>query len=258
MGRRVLIVDDEETIRWALRELFIEHGYEARCACDADDAAAQLADRPYDFLITDLKMPGRSGIEVVREARRRNEALGVIVLTGYASLDTALEALRLGAWDYLTKPCDVHHLLERVEAFFRAQEEHPTRSARRPPLSEEDLQDFLSGRRTEVCLSEEAPTAERPEALLRALKAALYDLGLPARRAVEVLQGCVEALAAQERPVRCRIGAVKGHVVIAFSGALSARDAWRRAMKRVVDAFGLDVRRVGSDDPCALVISESL
>ena len=117
--RRMLIVDDEDTIRWALRELFAQDGWDVHAAADGEEALRKILECTYDFMITDLKMPGRHGVEVIGEARRLNPRMGVAVLTGYASVETAIDALRMRAWDYLTKPFDMRYLKQSIEGYFR-------------------------------------------------------------------------------------------------------------------------------------------
>ena len=147
MMRRMLIVDDEETIRWALAELFMQDGWAVQCAADGEEAVRRVEEDPFEFMITDLKMPGLPGVEVVRRARRANPAMGVMVLTGYASLETAVEAVRLGAWDYVTKPCDVRYLRSRVEQFTRERGGEQLRLASRTPLSLQDVEELPRRRR---------------------------------------------------------------------------------------------------------------
>ena len=84
MTRRMLIVDDEETIRWALRELFMQDGWAVDGAADGNEAVSKVEQTPYDFLITDLKMPGTDGVEVIRKARMANPATGVMILIQYS------------------------------------------------------------------------------------------------------------------------------------------------------------------------------
>jgi len=150
MTRRMLIVDDEETIRWALSELFMQDGWVVRSAADGSEAAHRVQEDPFEFMITDLKMPGLPGVEVVRRARCANPAMGVMVLTGYASLETAVEAVRLGAWDYVTKPCDARYLRSRVEQFTRERGGEQLRLASRAALSAQDVEGFRNGGGTEL------------------------------------------------------------------------------------------------------------
>jgi len=107
----ILLVDDDERLRSRMARAFEERGYEAQQAA-GHDAAIEIAEREStEYAVVDLRMPGKSGLEVVRELHRIDPATKIIVLTGYGSIATALEAVRLGATHYLTKPADVDELI---------------------------------------------------------------------------------------------------------------------------------------------------
>ena len=101
---RVLVADDEAVIRGLLVDFLAAEGYEVSGACDGLEAVAALETRPFDLVITDLMMPGLSGVEVLRAARRIDPNYPVIVITGYPSRRNAEELLALGASDFLAKP----------------------------------------------------------------------------------------------------------------------------------------------------------
>lgn len=102
----LLIVDDDEVFRRRVARAFDERGYETRTASNYDEAvAAARLDSP-ELALVDLRMPGRSGLELVRALREIDEATRVVVLTGYSSISTAVDAMRLGATNYLPKPAD--------------------------------------------------------------------------------------------------------------------------------------------------------
>lgn len=107
----ILLVDDDERLRSRMARAFTARGYEAREA-DGYDAAIAIAElESTEYAVVDLRMPGKSGLEVVRELHRIDPATRVVVLTGYGSIATALEAVRLGATHYLTKPADVDEVI---------------------------------------------------------------------------------------------------------------------------------------------------
>ncbi len=121
-GRRfdVLVVDDEPDIREILTEYCRDEGYEVAEAVDGCSAIAAITRDPgrYGLIITDLSLPGADGIAVLRVAKTLNPSVYVVIITGYASLETAIEAVRLGAYDYLAKPFSMGQIgviLERVE-----------------------------------------------------------------------------------------------------------------------------------------------
>ncbi|HRI53280.1 MAG TPA: response regulator [Pseudomonadota bacterium] len=113
----VLLVDDDEAFRERLARALRDRGYEVRTA-DGYDAALQLAraDSP-EYAVVDLRMPGRSGLEVVRDLAALDSSTRIVILTGYGSIATAVDAVRLGAVQYLPKPADADDL---VAAFQRA------------------------------------------------------------------------------------------------------------------------------------------
>jgi len=102
--RRVLIADDEESIRHVLTELLSERGYEVRAVADGDEAARELAARDYDALVTDVRMPRLNGLDLIRAAQSTSPETTIIVMSAYGSHDLVIEALKAGAYDYLGKP----------------------------------------------------------------------------------------------------------------------------------------------------------
>jgi signal transduction histidine kinase len=112
----LLIVDDEESIRLLCEDFLKTCDYNVLLASDGAEAIQQLKDNPQiKVVITDIKMPGISGIEVIAEVERNHPDTGVIVLTGYASIDNTVEAMRLGALNLLKKPFNLTELLLTVE-----------------------------------------------------------------------------------------------------------------------------------------------
>ena len=108
---RVLVVDDEEGIRDLLSKTLQLADYDVDLAEDGRAALDRLRVTPYDLLITDLRMPGVDGLTVIREARRLKFDLPVIIITGYSTEATAIEAIELGVQGYLTKPFRVPRVL---------------------------------------------------------------------------------------------------------------------------------------------------
>jgi DNA-binding NtrC family response regulator len=103
---RILVVDDEINIRGALVTLLEKKGYQVRGAGTGEDALEQLETATADLVLTDLKMPGMGGMEFLRRLKQKWPDTEVLVMTAYGSIDTAVEAMRCGAYDYLTKPID--------------------------------------------------------------------------------------------------------------------------------------------------------
>ncbi len=113
----VLLVDDDERLRSRMARAFEQRGYEAQQADGYDGAVAVAELESTEYAVVDLRMPGKSGLDLVRELHRIDPATKIVVLTGYGSIATALEAVRLGATHYLTKPADVD---EVIAAFGRS------------------------------------------------------------------------------------------------------------------------------------------
>jgi len=111
---KILVVDDERSMRELLMIVLRREGHQVLLAENGQAAVAQLEREPIDVLISDIKMPGMSGVDVLREAKRIDPDIVGIMVTAYASTESAVEALRLGAYDYLTKPFDVEELKAKV------------------------------------------------------------------------------------------------------------------------------------------------
>ncbi len=113
MAERLLIVEDEETLRESLKRVFIREGYDVEAASDAESALGLILDRAYDLIFTDIILPGIDGIELLKRCREQNPDQLIIVMTAFASLETAVEALRGGAYDYIVKPI-IHEEIKRI------------------------------------------------------------------------------------------------------------------------------------------------
>ena len=111
---RILVVDDEESIRDLLRLVLSGQGYSVVTASGGEEAIEYLEAQPFDLVITDLVMPTVNGVEVLRAAKRIDPNFPVIVITGYPSVETVTELVRLGAGDYLTKPFNVDVVIVTV------------------------------------------------------------------------------------------------------------------------------------------------
>ena len=124
---KLLIVDDELSVRDSLAKWFHEEGYEVGTAEDANNALTRLAETRWDAALVDIKMRGVDGIELQRRIHEIDPELIVIMMTGYASVETAVAALKNGAYDYVTKPLDpdeIAHLVKKALAHKRTEEEN--------------------------------------------------------------------------------------------------------------------------------------
>ncbi len=114
MTVEVFVVDDEPEVVSVLREVVESAGFVVSTFGRVEEAVGMLAERQPAVLVTDLRMPGPSGLELVRKARAMSPDTQVVILTGYGDLDSAVQALRLGAFDYLAKPVDAERLVQTV------------------------------------------------------------------------------------------------------------------------------------------------
>jgi len=122
MKKKILIVDDDLILRTLLEENLSSQGYEVETAASGEAAVAMLARHRYNLVITDLVMEKMSGLEVLRRAKEQDKNIIVFVLTGYGELDSAVEALRAGAEDYLLKPYNAEELFMRIARVLEKQE----------------------------------------------------------------------------------------------------------------------------------------
>ena len=127
----LLIVDDDTVFCEVLTEALGKRGFTVSAAHNVDDGLKLARKEPPEFAVVDLKMPGKSGLEMVSELKQLDEHTRIVVLTGYASISTAVEAIKLGAIHYLAKPADADDI---VKAFDRDQGDKDT-PVRTKPLS---------------------------------------------------------------------------------------------------------------------------
>jgi DNA-binding response OmpR family regulator len=120
--KSILVVDDEKTLLACLTQELICAGFLVTTAANGEEAIAHLKNRFFDLVITDLVMPGLDGFQVLKAAKRRSSKTLIIILTGYGAMESILDALRLGADDFLQKPCDTDELLFRISNCFMKQE----------------------------------------------------------------------------------------------------------------------------------------
>ena len=114
-GSRILLVDDEAAFTNNMSKLLIYRGYRVETADSGDSAIRILEKKDFDVIVLDLKMPGMDGITTLKEIKKLGLFTETLILTGHGSIDTALDAIKLGAYDYLTKPCDIDELVAKIE-----------------------------------------------------------------------------------------------------------------------------------------------
>src|SRR5512138_283975 len=126
---RILVVDDEEGIRMMLRAVLEEEGYEIFEAADGPEAVKAVERGPLDLILLDIRMTRMDGIETLAEIRKISPFVPVLMMTAYATVKTAVEALKAGAFEYLAKPLDIEELkilVQKALEYYRLREENLT------------------------------------------------------------------------------------------------------------------------------------
>jgi len=111
----ILVIDDEDLLSQQLERLFLQRGFDVHCVQNAEDALTRLEPGDIDLIVTDIFLPGRSGVELTKLAREAYPDVPIIVMTGFAEIGTAVEVLKLGASDYVVKPFSAATILESVD-----------------------------------------------------------------------------------------------------------------------------------------------
>lgn len=127
MKTRVLLVDDEKDFVEALAQRLEIREFDITTAFHGDEALAQIQERDFDVVILDVLMPGKDGVEVLREIKNLKPLTQVIMLTGQSTVDTAIEGMKLGAYDYLMKPTDAGDLAKKISSACKVKIEHEGR-----------------------------------------------------------------------------------------------------------------------------------
>jgi len=115
---KVLLVDDEERFRTTLGKMLRAQGLEVTVLGSGREALEELHKKAYDVMVLDVRMPDMDGIATLTEIKKIAPQIEVIILTGHASMDAAVEIMRLGGYDYLLKPCPVEDLLAKIESAY--------------------------------------------------------------------------------------------------------------------------------------------
>lgn len=139
----LLIVDDEESVRDSLYNRFIEDGFSATCADSADSALSLIENWVFDIILTDIKMPGMDGSELLRRIKSINKDAIIIIMTAFATVDTAVQALKDGAFDYVIKPFDPEDLSHLIRNAFRQVLLEEENSQLREQLKLEHVDDII-------------------------------------------------------------------------------------------------------------------
>jgi DNA-binding NtrC family response regulator len=138
---KILLVDDEERFRITLAKLLKVKGLDVTTLGSGLEALEELGKQNYDVILLDVRMPGMNGIETLTEIKKINSNLEVIILTGHASVDVAVDIMKLGGYDYLLKPCSMEELTDKIDGAFerkQAREQRKLTTAARQPTTAGD------------------------------------------------------------------------------------------------------------------------
>jgi len=128
VGTKLLMIDDEEAFLAALEKRLGHRGMAVLLAFSGEEGLKKLDENPNtDVVLLDVKMPGMDGIETLRRIRAAHPLVEIILLTGHATVETAIEGMRLGAFDYLMKPADTELLLQKVQQAHKKRHDHQTK-----------------------------------------------------------------------------------------------------------------------------------
>ncbi len=111
---KILVIDDEQIVHESCNRILTEEGYEVKNAFTGQEGFKKIEEEQFDLVITDLKMPGISGMEALKKIKKDNPNIGIVMVTGYSTAETAVEAMKLGAFDYLPKPFTPDELISVI------------------------------------------------------------------------------------------------------------------------------------------------
>lgn len=146
MNEKILIVDDEKAIVFALEEALLDEGYDVRTAHSGEDGLELFKEEPADIVLTDLKMPGMTGTQLLSKVKELSPQTQVVIITAYGNFDSAVEAVRLGAFDYIQKPFQIANVKQIVAKALAA----PRAAAREPEAKHTDSKQSLPGKPLDI------------------------------------------------------------------------------------------------------------
>ncbi len=247
MGYKALVIDDDDACRDVVCRFLTERGLEVNAAHSGSDALHRLEQAPVDLVITDLKMPGLSGIEVIEAARQRCPRAEIVLMTGFATVESAVHAMKLGAFDYLQKPFplpQLGNLVDRALARVRSRRAEPADPFLTPgPVTAGLFKEAerLAASDLPILICGEAGTGKK------ALGRAIHGLGSRAAAPIRTLR-CAALSANLQEAELLRAG---GLLDEAARGTLLIAQAWaaspvvQREMVRLLDALEAAAGRNG-------------
>ncbi len=140
MPIKVLLVDDEKDFVETLAQRLEMRNFDVKTALDGDEALDLIRESEFDVVVLDVLMPGKDGIQTLKEIKELKPLVNVIMLTGNATVDTAIEGMKLGAYDYLMKPTETESLVEKIMSAHKIKAEHEER------IRQAEIKDLLKRR----------------------------------------------------------------------------------------------------------------
>jgi two-component system response regulator CpxR len=140
MHIRVLLVDDEKDFVETLAQRLEVREFDVKTALDGDEALGVIRESDVDVVILDVVMPGKDGIQTLKEIKGLKPLVSVIMLTGHATVDTAIQGMKLGAYDYLMKPTETEILVEKIMKAYKIKAEHEER------IRQAEIEDLIKRR----------------------------------------------------------------------------------------------------------------
>jgi DNA-binding NtrC family response regulator len=215
--KTILVVEDEDIVRDSLTEWLSDSGYDVQAAQEGDEALKLIGEKDFDLVILDLRLPGKDGLQVLREARLRKPQLKGIIITAHPSVKTVVEAMKIGAVDFLSKPIN----LLKLERLIQRKTGTPATQAGPILIVDDELIMRESLKDWFVDLGYAVETARDGEAALRLIGEKTYgmlivDLKLPGKNGIEVLKE------AQERSP-----GIKGIIITAYPSVETAVEAMK-------------------------------
>ncbi|MCA9553949.1 MAG: sigma-54-dependent Fis family transcriptional regulator, partial [Myxococcales bacterium] len=142
----ILLVDDEPSIRLTVADVLRDAGHSVTTASDGEEALNLIEDRPFDLVISDIRLPKADGMTIFRRLRAERPTTGVILMTAYATVSDAVAAMKEGALDYLTKPFDVDEIKLRVDRYSERRSLEAELSRARTELAQKNPGSIIIGR----------------------------------------------------------------------------------------------------------------
>ena len=161
----VLLIEDEDSIRRVLKKVLHEDNqtYKFTEAVDGQEGISMVKKQEFDLILCDIKMPKKDGIEVLDFIRNHSPTIPVVMISGHGNLETAVKAMRMGAFDYISKPPDLNHLLSTVRSALqlKAQPERVQKTVKKPNVSQQMVGESDAMQRIHKLISKVAPTQAR-------------------------------------------------------------------------------------------------